>query len=146
MTFTSMSRARSDEILATVESLGFTMKDLKDGNDELRELLSRVRLAPHQPNGRILDGLRDKLELADDQVYKTIYHLGNISAASNLVTLAYAIRRGNMRRTSDVENGSVTIEEDVTPRIEPGDLVALPTVGAGYVDGCFTFVHEEPGT
>ena len=126
---------------ATVKSLGFTMKDLKQGNPELRELLDRAKIVPHQANGRIIDGLRDKLEVRDEQVYKTIYHYGNISCASNTVTLDYAIRRGNMRRVVD-NGGTVRIEEDIAPRLEPGDLIVVPTVGAGYLTGCFTYVME----
>ncbi|MHC4469608.1 MAG: 3-oxoacyl-ACP synthase III family protein [Planctomycetota bacterium] len=126
---------------ATVESLGFTMKDLKSGNEELRALLDRAKIIPHQANGRILDGLRDKLGVRDEQIYKTIYRYGNISAASNLLTLDYAMRRGNMLR---VEKDGLTVEirDDEDSRIVPGDLVAIPTVGAGYRIGCFTFVHD----
>jgi len=127
---------------ATVRSLGFEMKDLKDGNDELRELLDGIRLVPHQANGRILDGLRDKLRLRDEQVYKTLYLYGNNSAASNLLTLDYAIRRGNMRRLLDDEGNGVGTEEDVEPRIGSGDLVAIPSIGAGYLTGCFTYVVD----
>lgn len=127
---------------ATVQSLGFTMQDLKQGNDELRSLLDRVKLVPHQANGRILDGLRDKLGLRDEQVYRTIYRYGNVSCASNVITLDYGLRRGNMTRTK--QDGHVaTIKEDETLRIKPGDLVAVPAVGAGYLTGCFTFVHES---
>lgn len=126
---------------ATVKSLGFTMKDLKAGNDKLRSLLNRVKLVPHQANGRIIDGLRDKLGLNDDQVYKTIYRYGNMSCASNVVTLDYALRRGSMTRV--VQDGlPAEIREDDSLRIKPGDLVAVPAVGAGYLTGCFTFVHE----
>jgi 3-oxoacyl-[acyl-carrier-protein] synthase-3 len=127
---------------AAVKSLGFTMADLKQGNPELRELLDRTRLVPHQANGRIMDGLRDKLEIPDEQVYKTLYLRGNNSCASNPLTLDYAIRRGNMKRI--VENGSgIRIEEDVAPKLATGDLVVMPTVGAGYLTGCFSFVHED---
>jgi 3-oxoacyl-[acyl-carrier-protein] synthase-3 len=126
---------------ATVEGLGFTMKDLKAGDPDLRRLLDRVKVCPHQANGRIIDGLRDKLGVSEEQMYKTIYRYGNISAASNLITLDYAVRRGNMRRVIE-DDKVLEVEDDVPPRIEPGDLVALPTVGAGYLTGCFTFVHE----
>jgi 3-oxoacyl-[acyl-carrier-protein] synthase III len=129
---------------ATVASLGFTPADLKEGNEELRALLDRMKLVPHQANGRIIDSLRDKLGLRDEQVYKTIYNYGNISCASNLITLDYAIRRGNMRRVLSESDPSVAvaIQEEVGPKIEPGDLVCIPTVGAGYLTGCFSYVHE----
>ena len=126
---------------ATVKSLGFTMDDLKEGNEELRALLDKIKLIPHQANGRIVDGLRDKLEIPDERVYKTVYKYGNISCASNLITLDYAVRRGNMHRVMEGER-CIGIREDVAPRLERGDLVAVPTVGAGYLTGCFTYVHE----
>ncbi len=128
---------------ATVRSLGFTMEHLKRRDPALLDLLGRLRLIPHQANGRIIDGLRDKLEVPDEHVYKTIYLYGNISGASNLITLDYAVRRGNMRRVLDGER-CVGVQEDLAPRLRSGDLVAIPTVGAGYRSGCFTFLHEEP--
>lgn len=127
---------------AVVEGLGFTMGDLKRDHPELRELLRRIRVVPHQANGRIVDGLRDKLGVDDERVYKTIYLYGNISAASNMITWDYAARRGNMRRVLEGDR-TVGIEEDVAPRLRTGDLVSIPTVGAGYRTGCFTYVHEE---
>ncbi len=127
---------------ATVKSLGYTMADLKNGNPELRELLNRTRIVSHQANGRIIDGLRDKLEIPDEQVYKTVYLYGNMSCASNPLALDYAIRHGSMKRI--VEDGrGVRIETCVPPKLKTGDLVALPTVGAGYLTGCFTFIHED---
>ena len=126
---------------ATVKSLGFTMKDLKTGNNELRSLLDRVKLVPHQANGRIINGLRDKLGLNDEQVYRTIYRYGNVSCASNVITLDYGLRQGNMTRVPQ-DGQMAEIREDESLRIASGDLVAVPTVGAGYLTGCFTFVHE----
>ena len=128
---------------AAVKSLGFTTSDLKDENPELRNLLDRARLIPHQANGRIIDGLRDKLGMSDDRVYKTVYLIGNISCASNPVTLDYAIRHGNMKRVVDEQGIGRSIEENVSPKLESGDLVIMPTVGAGYLTGCFSFVHED---
>lgn len=128
---------------AAVKSLGFTMDDLKENHPELREILDTVKLVPHQANGRIIDGLRDKLGLRDEQVYKTVYLRGNISCASNPLTLDYAIRHGNMRRIV-AENGMDTsIEQGVGPKLKTGDLVVMPTVGAGYLTGCLSFVHED---
>jgi 3-oxoacyl-[acyl-carrier-protein] synthase-3 len=121
-----------------VESLGYTMKDLRNRNEGLRELLDRARIVPHQANGRIIDGLRDKLEISEDRMVKTIYRYGNISCASNLISLDYAIRRGNMFRPGPDDE----IVTDETQRIEPGDLVLVPTVGAGYLTGCYSYVHE----
>jgi 3-oxoacyl-[acyl-carrier-protein] synthase-3 len=128
---------------AAVRSLGFTMTDLKDENPELRRLLDRAKLVPHQANGRIIDGLREKLAMSDDRIYKTVYLMGNISCASNPLTLDYAIRQGNMKRIVDEAGVGRSIEREVGPKIATGDLVLMPTVGAGYLTGCFTFVHED---
>ncbi len=128
---------------AAVKSLGFTMSDLKKDSPDLREILDRIKLVPHQANGRILDGLRDKLGLRDEQVYKTVYLMGNISCASNPLTLDYAIRHGNMERIVNDRGVGTSIEQGVGAKLETGDLVVMPTVGAGYLTGCFTFVHED---
>lgn len=129
---------------ATLANLGFTMQNLKDGDEELRAVLDRAKVVPHQANGRIVDGLRDKLGLRDEQIYKTVYQYGNISCASNLITLDYGLRRGNMKRVLREDDPSVASEviEDVGPRIGPGDLVVVPTVGAGYLTGSFAYVVE----
>jgi 3-oxoacyl-[acyl-carrier-protein] synthase-3 len=127
---------------ATVKSLGFTMKDLKRDHPELRELLQKIKVVPHQANGRIVDGLRDKLGMPDENIFKTVYLYGNPSCASNLLTLDYGLRRGNMERVLDDEGRVLEVKEDVGPGIRSGDLVAIPTVGAGYLTGCFTYVVD----
>ncbi|MEN8149116.1 MAG: ketoacyl-ACP synthase III [Planctomycetota bacterium] len=127
---------------ATVKSFGFTMKDLKQGNEELRALLDRAKVIPHQANGRIVDGLRDKLGVPDENMFKTVYLYGNPSCASNLLTLDYALRRGNMERVLDDEGRVLTVKEDVGETIASGDLVTIPTVGAGYLTGCFSYVVD----
>ena len=58
-----------------------------------------------------------------------------------MITLDYALRRGNMVRVEE-DGVAVEVREDDGVRIEPGDLVAVPTVGAGYLTGCFTFLNE----
>jgi 3-oxoacyl-[acyl-carrier-protein] synthase-3 len=77
---------------STVQSLGFTMKDLKQGNEELLGLLENIRVVPHQANGRIVDGLRDKLGVRDEQVFKTLYRYGNISWSACWTTRARSSR------------------------------------------------------
>jgi 3-oxoacyl-[acyl-carrier-protein] synthase-3 len=127
---------------AVVECLGFTMDDLKDENPALREVLSRVRLVPHQANGRIVDGLQEKLGLPRDSVYRTIYFLGNCSAATTTYTLDYAVREGNLDRIPPAEgsNRMGTIVK-CGRRIEKGDLVVMTSIGAGYLYGAVAFVH-----
>ncbi len=114
----------------------------RDGEDAaLAEGLARVRLIPHQANGRIVDGLTKKLGMEEARVTKTLYKTGNVSAASNLIGLDYAVRRGSMR--VDREEGTeriLKVHEDRNP-IRRGDLVVLPSIGAGYVFGAAAFVH-----
>jgi 3-oxoacyl-[acyl-carrier-protein] synthase-3 len=127
---------------AVVECLGFTPDDLKDGNPELMSLLQRVKLVPHQANGRIVDGLQEKLGCPRENVYRTIYTAANSSAATNAYTLDYAIREGNMDRIPP-EEGSGRMGTIVTTdrRIRKGDLVVVVSIGAGYVYGAMAFVQ-----
>lgn len=127
---------------AVVECLGFTPRDLKDGNPDLRALLGRAKLISHQANGRIVDGLQEKLGCPRENVYRTIYHLGNCSAATNAYTLDYGIRVGNLDR-ADPEPGSHRMGT-VAPcgtTIRKGDLVVMASIGAGYSYGAMAFVH-----
>ena len=122
---------------AVVELLGFTMEDLKRDDPELREVLGQVHLIPHQANGRIVDGIQEKMGIPEDRVYRTIYHAGNMSAATNVYTLDYAVREGNLRRR---EHPDGTVE--IGPcgrRIRGGDLVVLVTIGGGYIYGAVGF-------
>jgi 3-oxoacyl-[acyl-carrier-protein] synthase-3 len=128
--------------LAVVECLGFTMQDLKDENPALREVLSRAFIVPHQANGRIVDGLQEKLGVPYENVYRTISFLGNCSAATMVYTLDYAVRVGNLRRTNPPE-GSNRMGE-ITPcgrTLKKGDLVVLVSIGAGYLYGAIAVVH-----
>lgn len=122
----------------TVRALGFQPGDLKSGNPELRALLDRVKVVPHQANGRIVAGLQKKLGLRDEQVYRTIYYYGNMSSATNLVTLDHALNVGNFSRV-EPEEGMATITA-TDEKIEPGDLVVLTSIGAGYLYGAVGFV------
>ncbi len=127
---------------AVVECLGFTMDDLKNESPALREVLSRARIVPHQANGRIVDGLQEKLGLPVENVYRTIYHTGNASAATTTYTLDYAVRVGNLRRAEPPEgSGCMGVVSPCGRRIEKGDLVVLVSIGAGYLYGAVAFVH-----
>ena len=130
-----LRNAISNMAECTVRTLGYELTDLKGGNAELRATLDRARLIPHQANGRIIDGLTDRLGMAPERVTRTIYRYGNMSAASNLVALDFAMREGNMERVLDAE-GRV-LEVRTTPhRVRKGDLVLLPSIGGGYLMGC----------
>ena len=122
----------------TVRTLGYELADLKAGDPELRAVLAAARLVPHQANGRILDGLADKLGMAPERVIRTIYRYGNMSAASNLVALDHGVRKGNMERVLG-EGERVESIRQTPDRIRKGDLVLMPSIGGGYLMGCFGF-------
>jgi 3-oxoacyl-[acyl-carrier-protein] synthase III len=127
---------------AVVECLGFTPQDLKDGHPELRALLDRAKVIPHQANGRIVDGLQEKLGCPRDNVYRTVYFAGNSSAGTNPFTLDYAIREGNLDRIEppegSTEMGRLVRSEN---RIRKGDLVVMVSIGAGYAYGAVAWVQ-----
>ncbi len=115
----------------TLELLGYTPDDLRNGDPGLRALLEKVHLVPHQANGRIVDGVQEKLGLPEERVYRTLYHAGNMSSATNMYTLDYAVREGNLRRRERPDGTG-----EVSPcgrRIARGDLVVMVTIGAGYI-------------
>ncbi len=124
-------------------ALGYDEGDLKSGTPGLIETLARVRLVPHQANGRILDGLAKELRVPIEHVGRTIYRYGNISAASNLVTLDHVLRAGTMERVLDAEGRveRVVVRDD--HRIRAGELVLLPSIGGGYLMGCAGVVVGE---
>jgi 3-oxoacyl-[acyl-carrier-protein] synthase-3 len=127
---------------AVVECLGFTPDDLRDGKPELRALLQRAKIVPHQANGRIVDGLQEKLGCPRENVYRTVYFAGNSSEATNAFTLDYAIREGNLDRQEPAEgSGRMGTIVRSDRRIAKGDLVVMVSIGAGYVYGAVAFVH-----
>jgi 3-oxoacyl-[acyl-carrier-protein] synthase III len=121
-----------------VQALGFEPGDLKGGNPELRALLDEVCVVPHQANGRIVNGIQKKLGLRDEQVYRTVYVYGNMSAATNLVTLDHGLHVGNFLR-EEQEDGPPLIKA-TDHRIQPGQLVVLTSIGGGYLYGAVAFV------
>lgn len=123
-------------------ALGYEKKAIRRPPEELAETLSNAWIVPHQANGRIIDGLGDKLKVPAERVIRTIYRYGNISAASNLVALDFAFREGNMRRVLDEEDRVTDIVTDRENRIGAGDLVLLPSIGGGYLMGCAGFIAE----
>ncbi|MFQ5844751.1 MAG: 3-oxoacyl-ACP synthase III family protein, partial [Planctomycetota bacterium] len=123
----------------TAQVLGHRGGDLRD--PELRETLGGIRLIPHQANGRIVDGLTRKLGLDPGRVTKTIFKTGNISAASNLIALDYAVRHGNMTAIRDPETEGIREVQEIADPVRKGDLVVLTTIGAGYLYGAAGFVN-----
>ena len=108
---------------------------------EFAELRERMRVIPHQANGRIVDGVTKKLGIDPFKVTKTVYKYGNISAASNVIALDYAIRKGNMTAETDAETGKIHRVDEVADPLQRGDVVVLPSIGAGYLFGAIAFVN-----
>ena len=69
---------------------------------------------PHQANIRIIDSLRNRLKLDEDQVFVNLHKYGNISAASVPIAFHEAIEEG---------------------RIKKGDYAILVAFGAGFTWG-----------
>jgi 3-oxoacyl-[acyl-carrier-protein] synthase-3 len=129
----------------TVRTLGYEIADLKADQPALRSTLARARLVPHQANGRIVDGLADRLGMPLSRVIRTVYRYGNMSAASNLVALDHGVRRGNMDRDLDADGRVRSVRTSPEDRIQKGDLVLLPSIGGGYLMGCVGFVQAYDG-
>lgn len=126
--------------LRTVRCIGYDARALKRADPALQETLDRAWIVPHQANGRIIDGLVDRLKVPPERVIRTIYRYGNISAASNLIALDHGIRHGNMARVLDEDGHVREIVTQPEHRIREGDLVLLPSIGGGYLMGCVGFV------
>lgn len=105
------------------------------------DVRARLRVVPHQANGRIVDGLAKKLRVDPVRMTKTIYKVGNISAASNVIALDYALRHGNLKADRDPETERILAIHPVEDPIQRGDLVVLPSIGAGYLFGAVAFVN-----
>ncbi len=135
-----LRRAVNEMAASTVRCLGYDVKDLRRDDPGLRASLDRAWIVPHQANGRIIDGLVDRLGVSPDRVVRTIYRYGNMSAASNPVALDYAVRYGNTKRRLDDTGRVLEVLDVPAPRIGTGDLVLLPSIGGGYLMGCVGFV------
>ena len=127
---------------STLRCLGYDpKKDLRKPPEDLRRTLDGAWLIPHQANGRIIDGMVDKLKTRPERTIRTIYEYGNISAASNLIALDHAIRHGNTARVLDDEGQVVEVVTQPEHRIAEGDLVLMPSIGGGYLIGTTGFVY-----
>ena len=71
-------------------------------------------LIPHQANIRIIDSVRERLELPEDKVIVSLDHHGNTSAASIPLALSENIASGKLKK---------------------GDLAVLTAMGAGFTWG-----------
>jgi 3-oxoacyl-[acyl-carrier-protein] synthase-3 len=136
---TVLRRAVQNMVASCVRCLGYDPQDLRRDDPDLRRTLDSAWIIPHQANGRILDGMVDKLKVPPERVIRTIYEYGNISAASNLIALDHAVRIGNTARRLDADGKVIGVEKQPQHRIRPGDLVLLPSIGGGFLVGCVGF-------
>lgn len=87
-----------------------------------REMLEKAGLAaedvrwfiPHQANKRIIDAVRERLEVPEERVYVNVQEYGNTSAASIPIALDELNRDG---------------------KLDPGDLVLFAAFGSGLTWG-----------
>ncbi len=108
---------------------------------DMNALRDRMRVIPHQANGRIVDGLTKKLGIAPERMTKTVHLYGNVSAASNLLALDFAIREGNLVADADPETGKINQVRTIDEKAQRGDLIIMPSIGAGYLFGAVGFVN-----
>jgi len=92
------------------------VKRMSAAAENVLESASRVvsdvsLVIPHQANLRIIDAVRSKLGLREDQVYVNVDRYGNTGSATVPLAMAEAHQEG---------------------RIRPGDLVVLTAFGAGF--------------
>ncbi len=71
-------------------------------------------IIPHQMNARMIEAVRDRMNLSEEKVFVNIHNYGNTSSASIPVAFDEAVRGG---------------------RLERGDLVLLTAMGAGLTWG-----------
>jgi len=96
--FTEAVRRMSEAAITVIERIGKLTEDV-------------ALVIPHQANIRIIDAVRKKLGLAEDQVYVNVDEYGNTGSA----TVPFA-----------------TAEAVSNSRITEGDLVILTAFGAGF--------------
>ena len=125
--------------IATARVLGYDEADVKKRTDGFTAELERARIVPHQANGRIVDGLADRLRVPPERVIRTVYRYGNTSASSNLIALDHGLRHGNMARDLDGDGRVTGIRDEPEHKIRSGDLVLMPSIGGGYLIGCAAF-------
>lgn len=92
------------------------VKRMSEAAETVLEMAGRVKgevslVIPHQANLRIIDAVRNKMGLAEEQVYVNVDRYGNTGSATVPLALAEAREEG---------------------RIQAGDLVVLTAFGAGF--------------
>src|SRR5207247_6616438 len=94
-------RSMEESLRAALETAGLTHADLD-------------LVIPHQANQRIIDALRERMDLPHDKVVANIERYGNTSSASIPISLDEVVRSG---------------------RLKPGDHVAFVAFGGGVTWG-----------
>jgi 3-oxoacyl-[acyl-carrier-protein] synthase III len=94
-------RQMGESALSVIEKAGLTKEDVD-------------YLVPHQANIRIMEASRQRLELPEEKMAKTVHKYGNTSSASIPMALVDELKNG---------------------KIKDGDLVVLVGFGAGLVWG-----------
>jgi 3-oxoacyl-[acyl-carrier-protein] synthase-3 len=123
--------------------LGYEPQALRQKEPELMKALAGARIVPHQANGRIIDSLGERLGVSRERILRTVYNFGNMSAASNVLALDFALRYGNLDRKLDDEGRVLEVFNRPEERIQAGELVLMPSIGGGYLMGCIGFIAEE---
>jgi len=90
---------------------------LRGSNLEIKDI---DWLDPHQANKRIIDGTAKYLHMPIKKTLITIGEDGNVSGASNIITLDKSIKQGKVKR---------------------GDKILITAVCGGYTKGAFVFEH-----
>ena len=85
-----------------------SQKSIKDAGVDPNDL---DLLIPHQANKRIIEAIRSKLNLTEDQVYTNLDHTGNTSAASIAIAMA---------------------EAEEMNKINSGDIINIVSFGGGF--------------
>jgi 3-oxoacyl-[acyl-carrier-protein] synthase-3 len=96
--FTEAVRRMSEASVEVLEKVGRSLSDV-------------ALVIPHQANLRIIDAVRKKLGMTDDQVYVNVQDYGNTGSATVPFAMWEAVEKG---------------------RIHEGDLVVLTAFGAGF--------------
>ena len=96
--FTEAVKRMSEAASQVVEKVGRSLSDVS-------------LVIPHQANLRIIEAVRKRMSLSEEQVYVNVHEYGNTGSATVPFALAEAVRDG---------------------RIVEGDLVVLTAFGAGF--------------
>lgn len=109
-------RGQHDIVMNGREVFREAVRRMSSATEQLLERIGRVKeevalVIPHQANLRIIDAVRSKLGVGEDEVYVNVDRFGNTGSASVALALAQAREEG---------------------RIRSGDLVVLTAFGAGF--------------